>query len=89
MKKFYYHYSQLEKFITKLINEHNYECVQTWGGSLGIGNWICRPPDNKHYFFVIHEEYKNAWSSCHWIMKCRKLPKQWEKEYRTWEAKEE
>lgn len=85
MKKKYYDYEALNNFITKLTNEHGYNCVHTWEGSLGIGNWICCPPDDKHYFFVIHEEYANEWSSRHWIMKCRKLPKQWEEEYQRWE----
>lgn len=82
MKKFYYDYEQIETFMQKLRDNYNYECVQTWEGCLGIGNWICVPPDEKHYFFIIHEEYANEWSSRHWIMKCRKLPKEWEEEYR-------
>lgn len=85
MKKFYYEYSDLENFISKLTNEYGYNCVHTWEGCLGIGTWLCCPPDDKHYFFVIHEEYANSQSSRHWMMKCRRLPKQWEKEYRQWE----
>lgn len=88
MKKFYYEYSDLEKFISHLTNDLGYNCVHTWEGSLGIGNWICLPPDDKHYFFVIHEEYANEWNSRHWMMKCRKLPKQWEKELQEWEISE-
>lgn len=88
MKKKYYHYSYLEKFISRLINEHGYNCANTEEGCLGIGNWICCPPDDKHYFFVIQEEYVNAWSSRHWMMKYRRLPKQWEEEYLRWEKNE-
>lgn len=84
MKKKYYHYKDLLDFIDKLSGK-NYECVQTWEGSLGIGNWICIPPDDKHYYFIIHEEYLNSQSSIHSMMKCSKFPKKWEAELKHWE----
>lgn len=89
MKKLYYEWSDLEKFISQLQNEHGYTCTQTWCGVLGIGNWVCCPPDETKYFFVIHEEYANEWSSKHWMMKCRKLPKKWQKELDDFLNKEE
>lgn len=80
MKKLYYKYSDLEDFIVKLETEHGYNCVQTWEGCLGIGNWILVSPDTKHYNFIIREEYKNPWQSVHYMMKCSKLPKKYEQE---------
>lgn len=87
MKRLYYDYEDLQKYISYL-SEKGYDCIQTWEGCLGIGTWLCLPPDDKHYCFVIHEEYANEWSSRHWMMKCRKLPKQWEEEYQRWEQSE-
>ena len=80
MEKLYYDYSDLEKFMQTLTDDFGYDCVQTWEGCLGIGTWICLPTDDKHYHYIIHEEYANEWNSRHWMMKCRKLPKFWQNE---------
>lgn len=80
MKRRYYNYSDLEDFIAKLEREQNYTCVQTWEGSLGIGNWILVSPDDRHYSFIIREEYLNEWNSIHSMMKCRVLPDRYKKE---------
>lgn len=80
MKKLYYKYSDLEDFIAKLEREQNYTCVQTWEGSLGIGNWILLSPDDRHYNFIIREEYLNSGSSIHSMMKCSALPDRYKNE---------
>ena len=89
MKRKYYKYTTLEKIIAKLRKVYNYNCIQTWEGCLGIGSWICLPPDENKYYFIIHEQYQNAWSSTHWMIKCRKLPKQWQKELDNYYIQEE
>lgn len=85
MKKIYYTLSAVEKNIGKL-SELGYECNQICEGSLGLGWWICLPPDNKHYIFIISEEYLNSQCSTHWIMKCRKLPKIWQRRLDKWRS---
>lgn len=80
MKKHYYSYKALEEFICKLETEQNYNCIQTWEGCLGIGNWLLLSPDDKHYNFIIREEYVNSSASVHSMMKCGKLPKKYEEE---------
>ena len=89
MKRRYYKYSYLEDFIAKLEREHNYNCVQTWEGSLGIGNWILVSPDDKHYNFIIREEYLNSGNSIHSMMKCSVLPDRYKKELENYYLKEE
>ena len=89
MKRRYYKYSYLEDFIAKLEREHNYNCVQTWEGSLGIWNWILVSPDYKHYNFIIREEYLNAGQAIHSMMKWSVLPVKYKKELEDYYLKEE
>lgn len=69
----------VERLISRLIDEYNYDMLQVEEGCLGFGDVVMLPPDNKHYFFIIREYYLNEWSSGHKYMKCRKLPKEWDK----------
>lgn len=89
MKKLYYKYSNLEDFIAKLEREQKYTCVQTWEGSLGIGNWILISPDDRHYNFIIREEYLNSNRSIHSMMKCSVLPDRYKKELENYYLSEE
>lgn len=89
MKRRYYNYSALEDFIAKMERGHNYNCVQTWEGSLGIGNWILVSPDDRHYNFIIREEYLNDCSSIHSMMKCSVLPDKYKKELENYYLSEE
>ena len=89
MKRHYYNYSDLEDFIAKMERELNYNCVQTWEGSLGIGNWILVSPDDRHYNFIIREEYLNDSSSIHSMMKCSVLPDKYKKELENYYLSEE
>lgn len=89
MKRRYYNISALEDFIAKLEREHNYTCIQTWKGSLGIGNWILVSPDDRHYNFIIREEYLNAYSSIHSMMQCSVLSDRYKKELENYYLSEE
>ena len=89
MKRRYYNYSALMYFIAKMEREHNYNCVQTWEGSLGIGNWILVSPDDRHYNFIIREEYLNDSNSIHSMMKCSVLPAKYKKELENYYLSEE
>ena len=84
MKKIYYNLKSCEELIAKA-NEESYELIQTSQGGVGLGIWYLIPPDDKHYYFKIQEEYKNEWSSTHWIMKSRKMPKSWQEQIDEWE----
>lgn len=74
-----YEMKHLQKFINTLLSEYDYTFVQVEEGCLGLGDIAMLPPDDKHYYFLIREIYLNEWSSGHQMMKCRKLPKSWEK----------
>lgn len=95
MKRHYYNCSALEDFIAKMEREHKYNCVQTWEGSLGIGNWILVSPDDRHCNFItriiklLREEYLNDCSSIHSMMKCSVLPDKYKKELENYYLSEE
>lgn len=68
-----------ENLINRLANEYDYTMVQVEEGSLGLGDVVMVPSHDNQYFFIIREYYLNEWSSGHKYMKCRKLPKEWDK----------
>lgn len=68
-----------EKLINRLVNEYDYTMVHVEEGSLGLGDVVMVPSHDNQYFFIIREYYLNEWSSGHKYMKCRKLPKEWDK----------
>lgn len=65
--------SATQTLITQLAENYNYECVQIWEGTLGIGNWVCIPPTENQYYFVVKEVYVNEWSSAQTIRRQRKI----------------
>jgi hypothetical protein len=70
----YYTCTEVDEFIAGL-QKRDYECVQTDEGVLGCGNYICCPPNNTMWYFIITERYINEWTSGHTIRRCRKLSK--------------
>lgn len=76
-----YRLDDLEGFIQKLVNEHNYAEIIIDEGCLGLGRRILLPPpDAKKYAFLIRELYLNEWSSANQMMKVRDIPKKWYEE---------
>ena len=81
MKAKRYHYEDISNFMTNRLIPAGYDCVHTREGSLGIGNYICVPPDENKYAFIVREEYLNSQSSYHTMMKVHMpLPKKYQKE---------
>ena len=74
-----YSYTAIDSLISTLENDYGYECCQIFEGTLGSGNWICVPPDDNHYYYIVSEVYLNEWSSAHKVRKCSKLSKANEK----------
>lgn len=72
-----YTVSAIDSLLSKL-SEMKYELYQIQEGCLGCGDWICLPPDEKHYGFEIREVYLNEWSSAHTVRRFRKVSRrQW------------
>lgn len=69
-----YDYHEVNELIERLVS-FGYECRQTDEGCLGEGNWICVPPDDKYYNYLINEVPVNEWSSAHTIRRCSRLSK--------------
>ena len=70
----YYDYKEVYKQL-EYLEDFGYENIQIDEGTLGAGSWICIPPDDDHYFFVIRERYVNEWTSAHTISRKSKLSK--------------
>lgn len=70
----YYDYHEVDELVNKC-NEVGYECIQTYEGSLGSGDWILVAPDDNYYNFVIKEVALNEWQSAHRIHRKKRLSK--------------
>lgn len=70
-----YSCNAVESMISILENDYGYECCQIFESVVADGYWICVPPDDNHYHFIISEVYLNEWSSAHKIRRCMKLSK--------------
>lgn len=68
-----------KKLIERLTDRYGYEMIQVEDGCLGLGKIAMLPTRQYHYIFLIREVYLNEWSSGHQYMKCRKMPKEWDK----------
>lgn len=67
-----YSVSSTEEFICSMCAK-GWDGVQLSEGTLGCGDWVLIAPTEKHWNFVIKEEYLNMYSSAQTIRKCRKI----------------
>ena len=74
MRRRVYTYATIDKVLIEL-QKYGYECHQTREGVLGSGDWICTPPEEGWYNYIIREVPLNEWSSGHIINKRVRLTK--------------
>lgn len=79
MKQYCIDMNYLEELETDLLSE-GWEARYWNEGCLLNGDHVLQAPDDKHYSFVIRENYANEWSSYYTIMRCRTIPQK----YITW-----
>lgn len=78
-KVIYYDYHEVDDFLEKL-DLDGYECIQTSEGTLGSGDWICVPPCEGFYYYVIREIAINSQCSGHRVHRMKKLTKAYSEE---------
>lgn len=72
--------AEIEKAFDDFLAPLGYEWIQLEEGSLGLGKVVFLSPDDKHWNYVVREQYLNEWSSAHTIRKCAKISKALQRE---------
>lgn len=67
-----YTISSTEEFVQSMI-KNGWECIQLNEGVLGLGDLVLIAPTERHWNYIIKEQFLNEWSSAQTIRRCRKL----------------